>query len=269
MRRMGAGPLTGRTVLVTRSAEQAEGLAGPLAELGAEVVVMPVIRQVDPPDWGPADDAIRHLAAYDWVVFGSTNAVERFFARCVFCDRSSEGLTGVRLAAVGSGTAARMAELGRPADLVPRDFRAEGLVDALAAAGAGAGTRVLVPRALEGRDTLRVGLAALGCEVDVVTVYRTVAAVPEPEAVDRLRDGRVDAVTFTSPSTARNFVEVLRAAGLDPDSVMSGVLKASVGPVTTEALRALGYCADVEAQPSTMEALAAEIAAALGSVEDA
>lgn len=266
---MSALPLAGRTVIVTRSAEQAEGLSGPLRELGADVVVMPVIKQVDPPDWGPADHALAHLADYDWIVFGSRNAAERFFARCLHVAGAETGLTSVKLAAVGTGTAAAMAELGRYASLVPKDFRAEGLVDEFAAMGAGAGTRVLVPRALEGRDTLRAGLAALGCEVDLVTVYRTVPAEPEPAAVERLREGRADAVTFTSPSTARNFMEVLRAAGLDPDAVMSGVLKASIGPVTTEALMALGHFADVEAEPSTMEALAAAIATTLGPVGEA
>lgn len=261
---MGALPLAGRTIVVTRSAEQAEGLSAPLRELGAEVVVMPVIAQVDPPDWGPADRAIGRLADYDWIVFGSTNAVERFRARREAIG-ALDGLGAAKLAAVGSGTAARMAELGMPVDLVPRDFRAEGLVEALAERGAGPGCRVLVPRALEGRDVLRAGLADLGCDVDVVPVYRTVPAEPDPAAVAALRDRTADAVTLTSPSTVRNFIEVVRAAGLDPDEVMGRILKASIGPVTTEALRSAGYDADLEADPSTMPGLARAIASHLTS----
>lgn len=261
---MGALPLAGRTVIVTRSAEQAEGLSVPLRALGAEVVVMPVIAQADPPDWEPADRAIARLGRYDWIVFGSTNAVERFFARCEALGVGTAGIAAAKLAAVGSGTASRMAEMGVPPDLVPRDFRAEGLVEALRAEGAGPGCSVLVPRALEGRDVLRAGLADLGCEVDVVAVYRTVPAEPDPAAIAVLREGSADAVTLTSPSTVRNFVEVLRSAGLEPDAVMARVLKASIGPVTTDALRALGYEADVEADPSTMPDLARAIAETLG-----
>lgn len=255
-------PLAGRTVVVTRSAEQAGGLAGPLEDHGATVLLMPVIEIVDPDDWGPVDAAISRLAEYDWVAFSSVNAADRFLKRlcgpgCV----TTGALSGAKVAVVGSGTAEYLGSIGVPVDLVPDRFRAEGLVDSLREAGVGPGTRVLVPRALKGRDVLRVGLEALGVAVDVVPVYETVPAEADPVVVGRLREGDVDAVTFTSPSTVRNFAAVLAGAGLDAAAVLGELVKASIGPVTSRALQAQGLEADVEASPSTMPALADALAA--------
>lgn len=255
---MGDKPLASRTVIVTRSAGQAEGLAARLEALGATVVPMPVIAFADPPDLGPAQRAAGRLGEYDWVVFGSANAADRFVALA-----GAAAFADTRVAAVGTATAERLRELGLRVALVPRDFRAEGLVEAFGEMGT-AGLCVLVPRALEGRDVLREGLEALGARVDVAAVYRTVPAEPDAAAVERLRAGGVDAVTFTSPSTVRNFVEMLRAAGLDADAVMGSLAKASIGPVTTAALEEAGYEADAEADPSTADGLADALGRLLG-----
>jgi uroporphyrinogen III methyltransferase/synthase len=251
-------PLAGRTVVVTRAAAQASDLVAHLEELGAEVLALPVIEIVDPADIGPLQTAIELLAAYDWVVLSSVNAADRFFERVTLSGRGGKILSHVKFAAVGSATAACVRSYGAEPDLVPDDFSAEGLVEAFRAAGAGPGWRVLVPRAAEGREVLRDGLEAMGCEVDVVAAYRTVAAKPEAAAVARLRAG-VDAVTFTSPSTVRHFVAVLESGGIDAGTFMREVVKASIGPVTRSALDGMGYGADVEADPYTAEALAAAL----------
>ncbi|MFA5844117.1 MAG: uroporphyrinogen-III synthase [Coriobacteriia bacterium] len=248
-------PLAGRAVLVTRTREQSASLAGPLAALGAEVVPFPVISIEEPEDVEPVARAVRELASYDWIVLTSANGVERFFARVVSTDRTEEALSKVKIAAIGSATAERIAGYGVVADLVPKDFRAEGLVDAFREMGAGPGWRVLVPRAQEGREVLPDALRALGATVDVVAVYRTVLAAPDPAALERLRGGTVDAVTFTSGSTVRGFLEALRDAGLDPAAVMERLVVASIGPVTTKALSAAGFHADVEAAEATADGL--------------
>lgn len=255
---MGDRPLASRTVIVTRSAEQAGPLASRLEALGATVAGMPVIAFTDPPDPAPAREAASSVGSYDWVVFGSANAAARFIPAA-----GAEAFAGVGVAAVGAATAERVRDLGVKVDLVPHDYRAEGLVEAFSQMGA-AGLRVLVPRALEGREVLTEGLGALGAEVAVVAVYRTVPADPDPVAFALLAAGAADAVTFTSPSTVRNFLAVVRSAGLDERDVMGRVLKASIGPVTTRALGSAGYRADVEADPSTAEGLAMAIVAGLG-----
>lgn len=253
-------PLNGTTVLITRAKHQAASLATPLEERGAEVLVAPVIETVDPADWGPVDDAISSLETYDWIVLTSTNAVDRFFARMQEQGRPPTALAGHHIAAVGEATAKRLSDLGVEPDIVPHDFRAEGLVDALLEEGAGPGWRILVPRAEKAREILPDTLRSLGVDVDVVSVYRTVPATPDPDIIDRLRAGEVDVVTFTSPSTARHFIVWVEESGLDSSAVMERIAAASIGPVTTEALVARGYNVPIEAERSTVGRLVDAIA---------
>lgn len=249
-------PLRGRSVVVTRTREQSADLTEPLQALGAEVVACPVIEVIDPPDFSVIDEAVTRLREYDWVVFTSTNAVRRFFARLEALGVSPDGLREPLLAAVGESTAKVLAKNGFTADFVPpMSFRAEALAEEFVSRGVGPGWHVLIPRALEAREVLPETLRALGAIVDVAPVYRTVPARPCDDVVDRLRGGGFDAVTFTSPSTVRNFLLLLRNVGLDPDDVMARMAAASIGPVTTKALEDAGYSATVEAQPSTVPEL--------------
>lgn len=255
------GALAGRTIVVTRMREQVSSLADPLEALGAEVLAMPVLEIVDPPDTTVIDGAIDVLSAYDWAVLTSTNAVDRFLARPGLAGRAAEALAGVKLAAVGKTTAAHMRALGIEPDLVPGEARAEGLVEALRERGVARGTRILIPRALRAREVLPEELEAMGADVHVAPVYQTAPVVADPDVVHRLQGGTVDCVTFTSGAIAAAFFSALEKAELDPHEVMGGVAIASVGPVTTGKLAALGFHADIEASEATMPALAHAIAA--------
>lgn len=243
-------PLAGLTVLVTRTREQAEALVSPLEALGAEVVAFPVIEVVDPDDPEPLRTAPDRIAGYDWLVLTSTNGVDRFLAVV-----PAELLEGVRVAAVGSATAGALRRHGIEPDIVPRDYRAEGLLESFRTAGVGGGTRILIARAMEAREVLPEALREMGAEVDVLVVYKVVPAVASPDVLARLNEGAIDVATFASGGTARHFVELIRASGLDPDRVMSQLCVASVGPVTTEGIVRIGYGVDIEAQESTMESL--------------
>ncbi len=264
-REFAQGPLSGVRVLVTRARHQSTALVEPLEALGAEVLVAPVIDTVDPDDWALADEAIARLSEYDWVILTSTNAVDRFLGRMDAQGVPRDALRELRIAVVGTATAEHLGENGLVADLVPADFRAEGLLEAFRAAGVGPGLRFLLPRAQKAREILPDALRADGASVDVVSVYRTVPAVPDASIVESLRAGDVDVVTFTSPSTVRHFVAWVASAGLDPDEVLSRVTAASIGPVTTAALRDRGYQVPVEAVPSTMSGLVASIVAHVAS----
>jgi len=250
-----ARPLTGVCVLVTRAPHQARALAGPLEALGADVIVAPVIDTVEPESWAHADDAIAHLGDYDWIVLTSANAVDRFLDRLTRLGVALPATDGPRIAVVGAATAARLEERGITPDLVPDDFRAEGLIDCFREIGVTAGMRFLLPRAKRAREILPETLRADGAVVDVVAVYRTVPATPEPHVIDRLRAGEVDVVTFTSPSTVRHFIAWAASAGLDPAGVLTRAAAASIGPVTSEALRERGHAVPVEAVESTMVSL--------------
>lgn len=248
-------PLAGRSVLVTRTREQAHALVEPLEALGAEVLLMPALETVDPEDWGPADAAIANLASYDWVVFTSTNGIDRFLRRFKAVGGSRAAILGIKYAAVGSATAEKLRRHGLPPALVPDDFRAEGLIAAFRALGVERCRRVLIPRALEAREVFPEALREMGCGVDVVPVYRTAQAHPDPAVVARLVAGTVDVVTFTSGAIAAAFLAAVLSAGLSVERAEGHALVASIGPVTTAALRKLGYPVDIEAAESTMESL--------------
>lgn len=245
-------PLFGRTVVVTRAREQASDVRNRLEGLGAEVVELPAIAVE------PVGFTVPELTGFAWVVFTSANGVRAFFDRGLApAGLDARALGGVRVAAIGPGTADALARRGVRADLVPERFVAESLVEAFPGPTTGASTRVLVARAEEARDVLPEGLTAKGYAVEVLAVYRTVPAAVDAAAVDRVRRGEVDAVTFTSSSTVRNFVAAVRGfSGAQPVVV-------SIGPVTSETAREAGLRVDAEAAPHTIDGVIEALLSAL------
>ncbi len=251
-------PLSGRTIVVTRAAEQAPALAEALEALGAEVLSLPVIELAEPSDWGPADEAIDTIASYDWIVLTSANGVDRLDARMRAHGLRLEDLGDASVAVVGKATAERLRGYGLAPAVTPERFRAEDLVDAMREAHVGPGARVLLARAEEAREVLPDELRALGAVVDVVPMYRLLTATPPADVLARVAGGGVDAVVFASGGTARRFLEVLQRAGIDRGA-LAGAALASIGPVTTEAMAGLGLHADVEALDATASSLVAAL----------
>jgi uroporphyrinogen III methyltransferase/synthase len=241
-------------VLVTRPGEQAQELRELLAALGAEVLEQPGITVSDPPDWSPVDAALEHIASYDWLVFSSSNGVKRLLDRLLHRGGSLGQLAAVKLAAIGPGTAAELRRYGLAADVVPEEYRAESLAEALAPHAAG--RRFLLARASRGRQVLPEQLTAAGGIVEQVVVYSTGdVETADPQIAAALAAGRVDWVTVTSSAIARAIVglfgEQLRKARL-----------ASISPVTSQTLRELGHPPAAEATEYTMAGLVAAIALA-------
>lgn len=242
-----------KRVVVTRSREQAGGLVSLLENAGAEPLVFPTIEIADPPDPRPLDEALRALDVYSWAVFTSTNAVERFFERMYSQDRDTRHLHGLRIAAVGPATSEALRRHGVVPDFVPDEHVGEALLEGLRLRGVGAGTRVLFPRALEARDVLPEGLRESGARVDVVPVYQTVTGPGDPQVLERMRAGEADAVTFTSPSTVKGFLEL--AEGVDVGQLVVAV----IGPVAAKAARTAGLRVDVQPSEYTAGALVAAL----------
>jgi uroporphyrinogen III methyltransferase/synthase len=250
-------PLWGRTILVTRTREQASELVRQLRDLGARVLELPTIA-VEPLPQDELAGAIEDLAEFDWVVFTSANAVELFFKCLAAGGGDARTLAGRRVAAIGPATAARLAEHGIRADLVPEEAVAESLAAALVAAGVGAGTRVLLPRAAEARDVLTETLRQEGALVEAVAVYRTVVPAAVDEAcLEALGAGEVDLVTLTSSSTARQFVSLMQSRGGEELlGRLKGQLKfASIGPITSRTAAELGLKVAVESAEHTAAGL--------------
>lgn len=236
-------PLRGRRIIVTRPRHQAASLKNALATLGADVVVAPAIRIEPPVDGAPLDAAVARADDYDWIVFTSVNGVEAFFDRATSTPRSE-------FAAIGPATADALAERGVRASVVPERFVAEEVFEALSRHTDLSGKRILLPRADIAREALPNLLRDAGCDVDVVTAYRTTPASEDIErAIALVRDSSVDAVTFTSGSTVRSFFSSA------DDNLRARVTPASIGPITSDALREENVEPVIEAERYTTEGL--------------
>ena len=241
-------PLFGRTVVVTRARQQASDLRARLETLGAQVVELPAI-VVE-----PLDVTVPELSGFAWLVLTSANGVAVLFDELGRQGGDARSLAGLRVAAIGPGTVAALADRGVRADLVPDRFVAEALVDAFPPP---AGTdRVLVARAEQARDVLVDGLSARGYDVEVLPLYRTRPAPVDRDALTRVRDGHVDAITFTSSSTVANFCDAVGPFDAQP-------LVVSIGPVTSDAARRRGLRVDAEAAEHTIDGLVAALLDAL------
>ena len=249
--------LAGRRIVVTRAREQAGELVRALEAHGADIVVAPVIRIEPLEDLNALRAALGTLSAFRWVVFTSQNAVRIVFDRLPAWGLTPRVFAPAAVAAIGTATAAALTERGvRPA-LVPDEFVGEALAAALAAGGALLGSRVLIPSAQDAREALAAGLRAHGAEPVVIPVYRTVPAPADGRALAaELAGGRIDAVTFTSSSTVRYFVDLVGR-----DVVRSSrFVAAAIGPVTAGTARELGLGEVVEAEPHTVPGLVAALA---------
>ena len=244
--------LEGRRIVITRAREQAGELARALEVHGAAVVLAPVIRIEPLQQLGPLRAALAGLSAYRWVVFTSQNAVQVVFDRLLAWGLGPRAFAGTAVAAIGSATGDALAQRGVVPALVPDEFVGEALAEALGARGSLAGSRVLVPSAQDARDALAAGLRARGAAVEVVPVYRTVRATTDlSDLAVELREGRIDAVTFTSSSTVRSFVDLV-----GKNAATSGrFVVAVIGPVTAGTARDLGLGDVLEAEPHTVPGL--------------
>ncbi len=263
-------PLYGRRVVVTRARAQASGLARRLRELGAEVVELPAIRVEPRIEGDEVRSAVERIRDYSLIVLTSPNGVRLLFEamRVAGLDARALGATekkqvgevrsggaaktGTTIAAIGPGTARALAKCGISADIVPKRFVAESLIEALAQVDI-AGKRVLVARAAEARDVIPEHLANRGAEVDVVALYETVREEPSAEAVEAAQSA--DYVTFTSSSTVRNLTHALG------DRFPSAARIVSIGPVTSEAAKDAGLEVHAEAKRHDVDGLVAALLA--------
>ena len=244
-------PLHGKNILVTRARAQASALTEKLTALGASCIEAPVIRIAPPADnYAALDRAIGELHTYHWLIFTSVNGAEHFFSRLHTAGKDSRALGYAKIAAIGSATAKALCSFGIHADIVPEEFRAEALIDALAPI-LPPRARILLARAQEARDVLPESLRSHGAAVDVVPAYET---VPEREGgedlAERLMRREIDVVTFTSSSTVKHLVRQL--GNITP---LQHTKIACIGPVTAETARSFALEPDIVAENYTIDGL--------------
>lgn len=251
--------LQGKTIVVTRAAEQAAEFIALLEESGARAVHIPSIKFVLPDSWDECDGAIAALAEYDWLVLTSTNGVSFFTRRVLEKGKQLADLKNLSIAAVGPGTEAALQQLGLDVDVVPETFRGEGLVAAFRKTGLKQ-RRVLLLKPQKSRAVLQDGLTGLGARVTAVSVYKTlpVSAAETQTDLRKLNGHTIDVLTFTSPSTVRGFINLCGEKKVH-GWVEHGCKVAAIGGVTEAALA--GYHLPVSIQPerSTIPDLVTEI----------
>ncbi len=247
-------PLFGRTVLVTRPEHQSDDLAARLRNLGANVLCQSAIEICPPSDWAEVDGVIERLAAFDWLVFSSSNGVEYFLGRVLTRGHDMRLLGDVRLAAIGPATVAALAQFHLKADLQPDTYRAEALAEALSPHVRG--KRVLLARASRGREVLAEMLKAAAATVEQVVVYESRdVRTPNEEVAQALADGRIDYTTVTSSAIARSLIQLF-------GDELHKTRLAAISPLTASVLSEHSFSPTIVAETYTTDGLIAAILAA-------
>jgi uroporphyrinogen III methyltransferase/synthase len=264
-------PLSGRTVVITRAANQANDFAAELERYGATVVLCPTIEICELESYESLDEAIDHLYGYDWLIFTSVNGVDYFFQRLKARGHDVSDLDELKVCAIGDATGESLRELQVHVDVIPDEFKAEGVFAALERFVGGSDAlknlNVLIPRASVARDYLPKALEAAGARVDVVPAYRTsLPADLDRGRVAAMLSGSADCIAFTSSSTVRNLAQLFDTQDLS--GALAGVVIACIGDIT--ATTATEYGLDVKILPAqfTIPSLARAIADHFSSGEN-
>jgi uroporphyrinogen-III synthase len=252
-------PLSGWRILVTRAAHQSYGLSDPLRELGATVFEIPTIEiHWLPP--GMLDYALVKIDHYDTLILTSVNGVEVLFERYNRMGLPIEDMKHLLVVAIGPATAAAIQSEGLGVSIVPEKYVAESVIEALRGK-LFQQSRVLLVRAKVARDVLPIELRKMGATVEVIEAYETRVPEDAKEKLEKLfRDpgSRPHVVTFTSSSTANNFLALLSQNARE---FLEGVHLASIGPVTSDTLKQAGFSPTIEAREFTMQGVVNAITA--------
>ena len=253
-------PLIGKTILVTRAAQQSSQFTSLLQNEGATVMEMPALEIRPPSSWEGLDGAIAQLSDFQWLILTSANGVDYFWQRLVTLGKDARALAGVKIAVVGKKTAASLQQKGLQPDFIPPDFVADSLVDNFPESLAN--QKVLFPRVeTGGREILVQELTAQGAKVVEVAAYQSgCPAQISPEAWQALQQQAIDIITFASSKTVRNFYQLVESACSAHhqgtiESLLKKVCIASIGPQTSATCVQLFGRVDVEAQEYTLAGL--------------
>ncbi len=256
---MSPQPLLGRRVLVTRAPHQAAKLSDGLRARGAVPVEVPVLDIAPPVSFDALDQALLHLESYQWLIVTSANAVEAIAVRCNRLSLALDGYLRLKVAAIGRATAAAVEALGLRVALTPARYQAESLAEALLEQVNH--QRVLLVKAAVSRDVIPEALRRAGAELTVADAYQTILPRDSVALLQSALASGLDAVTFTSSSSARHLAQVAAAAGFA--FPLPGVAAVSIGEITSATLRELGWEPAGEARVSDIAGLLDAVTEAL------
>jgi uroporphyrinogen III methyltransferase/synthase len=228
-----------------------------LINAGATTIEFPTIDVVPPQTWDELDRALQSIETFNWIIFTSANAIRFFMLRLRAINKDLRLLKGVNICVVGPKTAEALESYGLRPDLIPSEFKAEGVLNALGGTKV-RGQRFLVPRAKVAREIIPDKLREQGADVTVATAYENVRPIADVERVQKLfQQKKINAVTFTSSSTVHNFVEILGQK--EYKSLMEGVIVACIGPVTAKTAEEYGMKTDIMPKNYTIPALVGDM----------
>ncbi|MBI4853931.1 MAG: uroporphyrinogen-III synthase [Acidobacteria bacterium] len=255
-------PLSNRNILVTRARRDKDPLVTKLNSYGAQVYYAPTIEITEPESFDKLDQAIIRLLDYDWAIFTSRNAVDAFLNRFNFLEKPIEELAKLKILAVGLATAKALERANISVTLIPENFHAEGALASLENYYENkellAKSKFLFPRALVGRDVLPIELEKLGAKVDLVVAYQSRIPQGAKEEISNIfANQKIDLITFTSPSTINNLVELVSPQPII--ELLKNTIIACIGPVTAIAVQEAGLKVDICANESTVLSLAEAI----------
>jgi uroporphyrinogen III methyltransferase/synthase len=247
-------PLFGQRILVTRAKGQSASFISALERFGAEAIEFPTIKITPVDDYSIFDKAVSEIDSFRWLVFTSVNGVNYFVKRLNQLSVDIRDFKGIKIAAIGTATAKAVEGLNLKIDLLPKEFKAEGLINSFRQQGI-SNQRILIPRALEAREILPETLRKLGADVVVAPVYKTVLADPPVKQIKtKMEAKKVSMITFTSSSTVRNFVKLI-SGNLELRQLMKGIKVAVIGPITAKTAEELGLKVDIMAETYTTSGL--------------
>lgn len=247
-------PLFQRRIGVTRARENAAEFADMLSLYGADVVLLPAIKIIPPPDFADIDCAIDKIERYHTIIFTSANGVQSFYDRLRQLGHDVRILKGISLCAIGPKTRQAISNIGLLSDFIPAEYSAEGMIEELGKRGI-AGKRFLLPRAMQAREVLPEFIIKNGGQIDIVAAYQAIS--PDTTEIEKiLQRGPIDMLTFASASTVRNFMN--KISPQMRESISKSAV-ACIGPITAQAAHTYGLHVDLIPKEYTFRALTASI----------
>ena len=245
--------LQGRTILITRSRDQAPHFRRLLETAGARVLEVPTLR-IHPRVGPELDQEICQLARYDWLIFTSANGAEIFLKRVRQLGShrdASPKKRFPRISVIGPATKEKVRQFGHEADLVPERYQAEGVVEDLLHFHQGhlEGLKVLLPRASRARSFLPEQLRRHGAEVRVLALYDTLIPEESRQALRQSLRESPDLITLTSSST------VLHLLALSEPQQLKSFRYAAIGPITAATAKEQGLDVALQASDYTIPGL--------------
>ena len=220
-------------VAITRPKDRAKKACEIVEKLGGTPVLAPTL-DLQPVNTNSLKELVARKDELDWIVFTSPTTIvslNQFYPDFI-------PNLNCKLAVIGNKTGKLAEKNGLTVDLMPQDFTAEGLIEEFRKRGI-TGKVIGIPRTASARPILPQELEKLGNEIILAEAYKSLFPMDEKaikELFEKIENGEIDAITFTSPLTVENFFEVSDDKEKLAKLLNDNLLTVSIGPITARVL---------------------------------